>query len=48
LISLGHTRLGSFFFDREDIEKLSIGAIRNFANTIQINSTVKLLIMALK
>jgi hypothetical protein len=31
LASLRHTHLGSFFMDREDIRKLSIGAIWNFA-----------------
>jgi hypothetical protein len=31
LASLRHTYLGSFFLDREDISKLSIGAIWNFA-----------------
>jgi hypothetical protein len=31
LTSLRHTYLGSFFLDPEDIGKLSIGAIWNFA-----------------
>jgi hypothetical protein len=31
LASLRHTYLGSFFMDPEDIRKLSIGAIWNFA-----------------
>ena len=31
LASLRHTHLGSFFLDREDIRKLSRGAIWNFA-----------------
>jgi hypothetical protein len=31
LASLGHTYLGSFFLDPEDIGKLSLGAIWNFA-----------------
>jgi hypothetical protein len=31
LTSLRHTYLGSFFLDPEDITKLSIGAIWNFA-----------------
>ena len=31
LASLRHTHLGSFFLDPEDIRKLSIGAIWNFA-----------------
>jgi len=30
LASLGHTYLGSFFLDPEDITKLNIGAIWNF------------------
>jgi hypothetical protein len=30
LASFGNTYLGSFFLDREDIRKLSIGAIQNF------------------
>jgi hypothetical protein len=32
LASLRHTYLGSFFLDPEDIRKLSIGTIWNFAN----------------
>jgi len=31
LASLRHTYLGSFFLDPEDIRKLSIGAVWNFA-----------------
>jgi hypothetical protein len=31
LASLIHTHLASFFFDPEDIRKLSVGAILNFA-----------------
>jgi len=31
LVSLGHTYLGSFFLDPEDIRKLTIEAIWNFA-----------------
>jgi hypothetical protein len=31
LASLRHTHLGSFFLDPEDIRKLSIGAVWNFA-----------------
>ena len=31
LASLRHTHLGSFFLDPEDLRKLSIGAIWNFA-----------------
>jgi hypothetical protein len=31
LASLRHTFLGSFFLDPEDIRKLSIGAVWNFA-----------------
>jgi hypothetical protein len=31
LASLRHTYLGSFFLDPEDIRKLNIGAIWNFA-----------------
>jgi len=31
LASLRHTYLGSFFLDPEDVRKLSIGAIWNFA-----------------
>jgi len=31
LASLGHTHLGSFFLDPENVRKLSIGAIWNFA-----------------
>jgi hypothetical protein len=31
LASLRHTHLGSFFLDSEDIRKLSIGAMWNFA-----------------
>jgi len=32
LASLSNTHSGSFFLDPEDIRKLSIGAIWNFAN----------------
>jgi len=34
LASLGHTYLGSFFMDGEDITKLSIGTIWNFVKGI--------------
>jgi hypothetical protein len=30
ILSLGHTYLGSFFLDPEDIRKLNIGAVWNF------------------
>ena len=36
LASLGHTRLGSFFLDPEDIRKLSTGAIWNFAKGTEL------------
>ena len=35
LDSLQHTYLGSFFLDLEDIRKLSIGAMWNFAKGVQ-------------
>ena len=36
LASLKHTHQGSFFMDPEDIRKLSIGAICNFAKGTEL------------